>query len=257
MDQSWQSNAARTQATTQTNQSDSYYYNDDDEDYGDLPDAWSNDEEDYAYATQSWSTPPPSYDTVLNPESLWQPYNMPQYNHEIQTIDQLRHLGTFGRKPPYQFGTHEDDPLAMEYIKLERSVLTIASSAMAGQQANHVFLSKRHAAVVTKTNAAITELSKTMNIDSWGRTAPFPYKTKRSASNTPFHEDGNAGGKPSYQCIQKSKWLARTFERPSLTGGTTTKSLTGASETTSPNMTCRIKLLDSTACIKRSQEFTT
>ena len=90
------------------NQSDSYYYNDDDE-------PWpleSDDEENYAYdATQRWSTPPPSYDTVPAPERLWQPYNMPQYNHEIETVDQLRHLGTFGMKPPYQFGTHEGDPM--------------------------------------------------------------------------------------------------------------------------------------------------
>ena len=163
------------------NQFDAYYYNDDGEGYGDLPDAWS-DNEDYAYATQSWSTPPPSDDTVPKQESLWQPYNMPQYNHEIETIDQLRHLGTFGMKPPYRFGTHEDDPLAMEYIKLEPSVPTIASSAMAGQRANHVFLSKCHAAIVTNTNAAITELCKTINIDSWGRTALFPYDRMRSGA---------------------------------------------------------------------------
>ena len=72
VDQSWQSNAPRTQATTRTNQADYYYYNDDDEDYGDLPDAWSDDE-DYAYTTQIWPTPLPSYDTVLTPGSLWQP----------------------------------------------------------------------------------------------------------------------------------------------------------------------------------------
>ena len=87
--QSLQSNARRTQASARTNQSDFYYYNDDDEDYKDLPDAWSDDEDDYAYATQSWSTPPPNYDTVPKPEPLWQPYNMPQYNHEIETVDQL------------------------------------------------------------------------------------------------------------------------------------------------------------------------
>ena len=132
VDQSWQWNAPRTQASTRTNQSDSYYYNDDDE-------PWpleSDDEEDYAYSpTQSWLTPPPSYDTVPAPEPLWQPYNMPQYNHEIETVDQLRHLGTFGMKLPYQFGTHEDDPMKSEYTKLEPSILTIASSAMAGQRA--------------------------------------------------------------------------------------------------------------------------
>ena len=61
-----------------------------------------------------------------------------------------------------------------EYTKFEPSVLTIASSAMAGQRARHVFLNERHAAVVTETNATITELGKTINIDSWGQTASFP-----------------------------------------------------------------------------------
>ena len=157
------------------------------------------------YATHSWSTPLPSYDTVLKPESLWQPYNMQQYNHEVETIDQLRHLGTFGMKPPYRFGMHEHDPLATEYIKLEPSVLTISSSAMAGQRGNHVFFRERHAAVVTNTNAAITELSKTINIDSWGRTALCHYDSMRSAPDTSFDEHGNADGKPSYQWYTKIK----------------------------------------------------
>ena len=124
---------------------------------------------------------------------------MTQYNHKIETINQLRYLGTFVMKPPYQFGTHEDDPLATKYIKLEPSVLTIASSAMVGQRANHVFLSERLASIVTNTNAAISELSKTINIDSWVRTAPFPYDRMRSAPDTSFDEHKKASGKPSYQ----------------------------------------------------------
>ena len=212
VDQSWQSHAPRTQASTRTNQSDSYHYNDDDENY--LPDAWSDNEEDYAYdTTQSWSTPPPSYDTVLKPEPLWQPYNMPQYNHEIETVDQLRHLGTFGMKPPYRFGTHEDDPMKSEYTKLEPSVLTIASRAMAGQRAKHVFLNERHAAVLTKTNATITDLGKTINIDSLGRTAPFPYEMMRSTPDTSFDEGGNAGGKPSYQWYTKTEVAYQNFRK--------------------------------------------
>ena len=170
VDQSSQSNAPKTQASTRTNQSDSYYYNDDDE-------PWpleSDDGEEYPYepsafdTAQSWSTPPPSYDSVPVPEPQWQPSNMPQYNHEIETVEQLRHLGTFGLKPPYQFGTHEDHPMKTEYTKLEPSVVTVASSAMAGQQGRHLFLNERHAAVATKTNATISELGKTINIDSWG-----------------------------------------------------------------------------------------
>ena len=98
--QSWQSNAPRTQVSTRTNQSDSYYYDDE-------PWLGFDDEEEYLYepsvfdATQSWSTPLCSYDSVPVPEPMWQPYNMPQYNHEIETVEKLRHLGTFGFKPPY------------------------------------------------------------------------------------------------------------------------------------------------------------
>ena len=133
------------------------------------------------------------------PESKWQPYNMPQYNHEIETIDELRHLGTFGFKPPYRFGTHEDDPMKTEYTKLEPSVLTIASSAMAGFRGPHTFLNEKHAAAVSKANATISELGKTICIDSCRRTAPFPYELARSAPDTSFDERGNLGGRPEYQ----------------------------------------------------------
>ena len=170
-------------------------------------------DEDYSYATQSWSTPPPSYDTVRQPESLWPPYHMQQYDHEIETIKELRHLGTFGMKPPYRFGMHEDDPLATEYAKIYPQVLTIASSAMTGQRRGHVFLSERHAAVVTSTNTAITEWRKTIDIDSWGRTAPFPYETMRSAPDKSFDEHGNAGSAPSYQWYTKVEVACQNFRR--------------------------------------------
>ena len=187
-------------ATTRTNQSDSYFEQDDDDDaYRDLPDSYINDNEHNSYATQSWSTPLPSYDTVRRPEPLWQPYHMEQYDHEVETADELRHLGTFGMKPPYRFGTHEDDLLASEYTKLDPQVLVIVSSAMAGQRRGHKFLSPRHAAVVSSTNAAIHELRRVIDIDSWHKTAPFPYERMRSAPDTSFDEHGNAGSAPSYQ----------------------------------------------------------
>ena len=72
-----------------------------------------------------------------------------------------------------RFGTQKN----AEYTKLDPQVLTITSSTRAGQRRGHVFLSDRHAAVVTSTNAAITRLRKTIDIDNWGRTAPFPYET--------------------------------------------------------------------------------
>ena len=82
--------------------------------------------EDNSYAAQSWWTPLPSYDFVCRPEPLWGPYHMEQYEHEIETIDELQHLGTFGMQPPYRFGTHEHDPIAKEYTKLDTQVLVIA-----------------------------------------------------------------------------------------------------------------------------------
>ena len=46
VDQSWLSKAPRTQATTRTKQSDSYFEQDDEDDaYGDLPDSYINDDE--------------------------------------------------------------------------------------------------------------------------------------------------------------------------------------------------------------------
>ena len=148
---------------------------------------------------------------MLEPEPLPQPYNMPQYNHEIETVNQLRHLSTFRMKPPYRFGTHEDDPMKSEYSNLEPSVITIASSAIAGQRAKNVFLNEHHAAVVTKTNATITDLGKTININSWGRTAPFPYDMIRSVPDTSFDERGKAGGKPSYKWYTKIEVACQNF----------------------------------------------
>ena len=144
-----------------------------------------------------------------------------------------------------------------EYTSLEPSVLTIASSAMASQRGRHIFLNERHAAVVTKTNATISELDQTIHIDSWERTAPFPYELARSAPDTSFDERGNVGGKPGYQWYTKAKRLARTFKRPSLSGNVATKSSIEDSDKTSPNMACRVKFIDSTACIGRSKESTT
>ena len=100
-----------------------------------------------------------------------------------------------------------------EYTKLQPSVLTIASSAMAGQQAKHVFLNERHATVVTKMNATITDLGKTINVDSWGRTAPLPYEMMRSAPDTSFDERGKAGGKPSYQWYTKIEVACQNFRK--------------------------------------------
>ena len=82
---------------------------------------------------------------------------------------------------------------------------------MARQQQGHVFLSERHAAIVTSTNAAITELRKSIDIDSWGRTGPFPYETMRSTPDTSFNEQGNAGSAPSCQWYKKIEVACQKF----------------------------------------------
>ena len=192
VEESWLSNDPETQVSTRTNQSTSYFEEEDNDDtYEDGTydgGTYKDDNEDHSYAAQSWLTPLPSYDSVLQPEPLWQPYYMEQYEHDIETVDKLQHVGTFGLKPPYQFGTHQDDPLAKEYTKLDPQVLVIASSVMAGQQRGHQFLSSRHPAVVSKTNATIYDLRDVVDIDSWRKTGPLPYGTMPTAPDTSFDE---------------------------------------------------------------------
>ena len=169
--------------------------------------------EDNPYAMQSWSSPPPSYDSVCRREPLWQPYYMEQYEHEIETVNELQHLGTFGMRPPYRFGTHEDDPLAREYTKLDPQVLVIASNIKAGQREGHHFLSLLHAEVVSKTTSTIFDLRDVVDIDSGRKTAPFPYYTMRSVPDTSFDESGTPGSTPSYQWYAKIEVACQNFRK--------------------------------------------
>ena len=57
------------------------------------------------------------------------------------------------------------------------------------------------------------KLRKTINIDSWGRTAPFPYDTMRSAPDYSFDEHGNAGGKTSYRWCTKIEVAYQNFRK--------------------------------------------
>ena len=104
-------------------------------------------------------------------------------NIGFETFDELQHLGTFRMKPPYRFGTNEDDPLAKEYTKLDPQVLVIASSLMAGQGGGHHFLSPLHAEIVSRTDVTVFNLGDIVNIDSWRKIAPLPYETMRSAAD--------------------------------------------------------------------------
>ena len=156
------------------------------------------------YVAQSWSSPSPSYNFVSRSEPLWQPYYMEQYENQIETVDELWHLGTFRMKPPYRSGTHKDDPLAKECTKLDPQVLVIAWSVMAGQLRGHHFLTPLHAEVVWRTNATIFDLRDIVDIDSWRKTAPFPFETMRSAPDT---------SAPSYQWYEKIWMACQNFRR--------------------------------------------
>ena len=93
VDQSWELNAPKTQAFTQSNQSTSYIEEDGYED-GTNGDGTNRDE---LYDMQDWSysNQPPSYNQVHRPETLWQPYYMERYQNELETVDELEDLGKF------------------------------------------------------------------------------------------------------------------------------------------------------------------
>ena len=87
--------AALTYLLTRTNQSTTYTKEDPYHDKG------TNKDELYDMQDWSYSNQPPSYDQVHRPESLWQPYYMEGYENELETVDELQHLGEFGMKLPY------------------------------------------------------------------------------------------------------------------------------------------------------------
>ena len=64
---------------------------------------------------------------------------------------------------------------------------------------------------MSSTNAAIHELRRVMDIDSWHKKASFPYDTMRSAPDMSFDEHGNAGSKPSYQWYTKIGVACQNF----------------------------------------------
>ena len=74
----------------------------------------------------------------------------------------------------------------------------------------------------------------------------------RSAPDTSFDDRGSVGGKPGYQWYTKIEMSCQN-----LRAALVEKSSIRDSDKASPNMACGVKLVDSTACIERSQESTT
>ena len=102
-------------------------------------------------------------------------------------------------KPPYRFRTHEENLLARDYTEPVPNVLVIASNPTDG----HRFFSQQHANVVAETTACIYNLRETVDLDSWRRTALFPYESMQTAPDTSFPEHENPGSAPSYQWYAK------------------------------------------------------
>ena len=100
-----ESNAPTTQASTGTAQTSTYIEEDPYDNGTNKDDMYHMQARCYSYQTSS------SYQ-VHRPKSLWQPYYMEAYENELETVDELQHVGELGMNPPYQFGTHRKDPLA-------------------------------------------------------------------------------------------------------------------------------------------------
>ena len=159
------------------------------------------------YAVWSSSNQQPNYDQVHRPESLWQLYYMEGYKNELETVDKRQHLGELRMKPPYQFGTLEEDQLARDYTKPDPNVLVIASNPEDG----HRFLSQQNTNVVSRTMECIYDLSATVSIDSWGKTTPFPYESRRTAPDTSFDKHGTLGSAAKYQWYAKIEVACQNF----------------------------------------------
>ena len=181
VEESWmgESSAPRMQASTQSAQTTAYTEEEDRNDDG-------TNVEDHNMPDWSYSTShPPSYNQVHQPESLWQPHYTEAYENKLETANELQHLGEFGMKPPYRFGTHKGDPLSRLYSKLDPNVLVIASNSVE----EHHFLNQRHTHVVSKTRTCINDLREAIDMDSWRTTAPFRFGSMRAAPDTCFDKN--------------------------------------------------------------------
>ena len=62
---------------------------------------------------------PPNYEEVHQPEPKWPPHYLAANQKELETVDEVEHVGEFGMKPLYRYGTHEEDKLAGLYRNKE------------------------------------------------------------------------------------------------------------------------------------------
>ena len=102
-------------------------------------------------------------------------------------------------KPPHRFRTHQEDPLARCYNKLDPNVLVFASNSVEV----HRFLSQRHTHVLSRTTACIYNPCDIVDIDSWCKTALFAFRSMPAAPDRSFNENRTPGSAPSYRWYTK------------------------------------------------------
>ena len=66
---------------------------------------------------------------------------------------------------------------------------------------------------MSKTNACNFDLPDVVDIDSWHKTAPFPYDRMRSAGDTSFDDSRTPGSAPSYQWYAKIEVTCHNFRK--------------------------------------------
>ena len=130
---------------------------------------------------------------------------MEAYEKELQTVDELQHLGEFIMKPPYKFWTHEEDPLHRLYSKLDPNGITSNSVE------EHHFLNQGNANDVSRTRVCIWDLREVIDMEIWRPTAAFTFESMQPAPDKFFDEDRNPGSTPSYQWYTKIKASCRNL----------------------------------------------
>ena len=64
---------------------------------------------------------------------------------------------------------------------------------------------------VSRTNACIYDLREFVDIDSWRKTAPFPYESMQTTPDTFFDKNKTPGSAPSYQWYPKIEVACQNF----------------------------------------------
>ena len=145
----------------------------------------------YPYSTEE----PCDYDEVCRQEFFWPPYYLAGPRKEFEAVNAFQHQGEYGVKPPYRFGTHEEDTLAELYSKLHPNVLILRPNSVS----KHKMFNAQHEQLISTTRTCIVNLRNTIDMDGWRKTACLSIELMQTAPGTSFDENRNPGNAPGYQ----------------------------------------------------------